>query len=96
MYDDVTIGGKITTARGTKRKLTMMSVDDSVLTSFQLLLNSIFVNYTDCNVIMNSDTTRSQQSMTPTHVLTFRIPPNSTAWLQPWNLAQLNRWHETT
>ena len=61
--------------RATKRKSTMMSVDDSVLQSSQTLVNDIFVNYDDFDLIMNSDTTRIQQSMTPTNVLTFKNKP---------------------
>ena len=56
----------------TKRKSTMMSVDDRVLQSFHTLVNDIFVNYDNHNLIMNSDTTRIQQSMSPTNVLTFK------------------------
>ena len=65
----------MSTKRATKRKSTMMSVDDSVLTKFQTLLNDIFVNYDNYNLIMNSDTTRIQQSMAPTNVLTFKNKP---------------------
>ncbi len=65
----------MSTKRATKRKSTMMSVDDSVLTKFQTLVNDIFVNYDNHNLIMNSDTTRIQQSMTPTNVLTFKNKP---------------------
>ena len=59
----------------TERKSTMMSVDDIVLQSFQALVNDIFVNYDDHDLIMNSDTTRIQQSMTPANVLTFKNKP---------------------
>ena len=38
----------------------MMSVDYSVLTKFPTLVNDIFVNYDDHDLIMNSDTTRIQ------------------------------------
>ena len=65
----------MSTKRATKRKSTMMSVDDSVLAKFQTLVNDIFVNYDDHDLIMNSDTTRIQQSMTPTNVLTFKNKP---------------------
>ena len=35
----------MSTNRATKRKSTMMSVDDSTLQSFQTFVNDIFVNY---------------------------------------------------
>ena len=50
----------------------LLSVDDRVLQSFHTLVNDIFVNYDNHNLIMNSDTTRIQQSMSPTNVLTFK------------------------
>ena len=46
---------------------TMMGVDNSVLQSFQTLINDIFFNYNDHDLMMNSDTTRIQQSMRPTN-----------------------------
>ena len=42
------------TKRTIKCKSTTMSVDDSVLTTFQALLNDIFIKYDDYSMTMNS------------------------------------------
>ena len=68
----------MSTKRATKRKSPMMSVDYSVLQSFQTVVSDIFVNYDNYNLIMVSDTSRIQQSMTSTNVLTFKNKPNHT------------------
>ena len=60
---------KLSSKRVSKRKHTMMSIDDSVITEYQSKLNDIFVIYEDHDLIMNSDHTRIPQSMVPTNTL---------------------------
>ena len=54
---------RITTKHVAKRKRSMCTVDDSVLTTFQTTLNEVFVEYEDRDLIMNSDSTRVPQSL---------------------------------
>ena len=46
---------KLSSKRVNKRKHTMMSIDDSVITEYQSKLNDIFVIYEDHDLIMNSN-----------------------------------------
>ena len=46
----------------TIRKSSIMSVDDSILTTFQTLLNDVFIKYDNHNLILSSDTTCIDQS----------------------------------